>query len=224
MDSQNRAEILKGLAEAVITYNEDMATKLAARALEAGIEANEAILQGLARGMERVGELYGAGEYFVPELLGCADALNAGLQILKPHIKSDTLQTRFKVLIGTVEGDIHDIGKNLVRIMYEGAGWDVYDLGVNVKADRFVEEQRRVRADVVGVSALMTTSMVVIPNIIKALKSLDPAVTVMAGGAPITRETAGKLGADGFAANCGTVVRETLEALQRARSAQSVVR
>ncbi len=217
---REREEILEGLAEAVVAYDEDKAAELTRKALDAGIEPNDAILEGLARGMEKVGKLYEQQEYFVPELLLCADALTAGLEVLKPHIKVETLEARLKVVIGTVEGDIHDIGKNLVRTMYEAAGWEVYDLGADVKIGRFLEEQQRTKADVVAVSALMTMSMAAIPTIIKSIKAHDPRITVMAGGAPLTRETAKQYGADGYADNCGTVVKETLEAMRRTRNAQ----
>jgi len=217
---QEKEEILKGLSEAVTAYDEEKAAKLSKRALELGIEPGDAILNGLTLGMERAGQLYELQEYFVPELLLCSDALNAGLDILKPHINTERLDTRLKVVIGTVEGDIHEIGKNLVRTMYEAAGWDVYDLGTDVNTARFIEEQRKTNADVVALSALMTTSMAAMPEIIGALKAGSPRVTVMAGGAPLTRETARKYGADGYADNCGAVVRETLKAIHAAQAAK----
>lgn len=169
--------------------------------------------------LEKVGQLYEQQEYFVPELLLCADALNAGLEVLKPHIKTEALEARLKVVIGTVEGDIHDIGKNLVRTMYEAAGWEVFDLGANVRIASFLEEQQRTGADVVALSSLMTTSMAAIPEVIKTIKGRDARITVMAGGAPLTRETARQYGADGYADNCATVVRETLAAMRRTRDA-----
>ncbi len=215
----DREEILKALAEAVITYDEERAAELAKRSLEMSIDPNDAILEGLARGMEKVGQLYEQQEYFVPELLLCADALNAGLEVLKPHIRTEALDARLKVVIGTVEGDVHDIGKNLVRTMFEAAGWEVFDLGADVKLSSFLEEQQRTGADVVALSSLMTTSMAAIPEVVKAIKARDSRVTIMAGGAPLTRETARQYGADGYADNCGAVVRETLEAMRRIRSA-----
>jgi corrinoid protein of di/trimethylamine methyltransferase len=219
MASQTETEeILTGLAEAVIAYDEEKTVELARSALDKGIDPSDAILKGLAPGMEKVGQLYEQQEYFVPELLLCADALNAALDVLKPHIKAESQEAAIKVVIGTVEGDIHDIGKNLVRIMYEAAGWEVYDLGTDVKIDRFLEEQQKTGADVVAISALMTTSMLAIPEVIKRIKAHDPRITVMAGGAPLTWETAKQYGADGYADNCSAAVKQTLEVLRRVRA------
>ena len=218
MDSvETEKEILRGLADAVIAYDEEKTVELAKMALEKSIDPSDAILKGLAVGMEEVGRLYEKQEYFVPELLLCADAMNAALDVLKPHIKLETQSKPFSVVIGTVEGDIHEIGKNLVRIMYEAAGWTVYDLGADVKIPRFLEEQKRTGADVVAISSLMTMSMLAIPEVIKPIKAYDPGITVMVGGAPLTREMAMAYGADGFAPNCGTAVKETLEALGRVK-------
>jgi methanogenic corrinoid protein MtbC1 len=214
MDSiETIKEILKGLADAVVTYDEEKTVELAKIVLEKGIDPSEAILKGLAVGMEEVGKLYEKQEYFVPELLLCADSMNAALDVLKPHIKLKTQSKPHSVVIGTVEGDIHEIGKNLVRIMYEAAGWTVYDLGADVKIPRFLEEQKRTGAEVVAISSLMTTSMLAIPEVIKPIKAYDPSITVMVGGAPLSREMALAYGADGFALNCGTAVKETLNAL-----------
>ena len=218
MDSvETEKEILRGLADAVIAYDEEKTVELAKMALEKSIDPSDAILKGLAVGMEEVGRLYEIQEYFVPELLLCADSMNAALDVLKPHIKLETQLKPFSVVIGTVEGDIHEIGKNLVRIMYEAAGWTVYDIGADVKIPRFLEEQKRTGADVVAISSLMTTSMLAIPEVIKPIKAYDPGITVMVGGAPLTREMAMAYGADGFALNCGTAVKETLEALGRVK-------
>jgi corrinoid protein of di/trimethylamine methyltransferase len=216
---QEREETLKGLTEAVTQFDEEKVAELSKRALELGIEPGDAILNGLTPGMERAGHLYEQQEYFVPELLLCSDALNAGLNILKPLLRTEASDTRVRVVIGTVEGDIHEIGKNLVRTMYEAAGWEVFDLGTDVNMARFVEEQKRTDAHVVALSALMTTSMTAMPEIITALKAASPRVTIMAGGAPLTEETAKRYGADGYADNCGAVVRQTLKALRTAREA-----
>ncbi len=210
-------EIFKGLSEAVIVYDEDKSVEFAKAALENGVDPTDAILKGLAHGMEKVGELFDKQEYFVPEMLACADALNAAVEILKPHLNIKTQGPQVKVVIGTVEGDIHEIGKNLVRIMFDAAGWEVYDLGGNVKLEQFLEKQQKTSADVVALSALMTTSMAAIPEIIKMIKSAEPRVTVMVGGAPLSWELARKYGADGYSPNCGTAVNDTLEAIRRVR-------
>jgi methanogenic corrinoid protein MtbC1 len=210
-------EILKGLSDAVIAFDEEKTVELARMALEKGVDPNDAILNGLAVGMNEVGKLYEKQEYFVPELLLCADAMNAAVDVLKPHIKLETQAKPYSVVIGTVEGDIHEIGKNLVKIMYEAAGWAVYDLGADVKIPVFLDEQKRTGADVVAISCLMTTSMLAIPEVIKLIKEHDQGITVMIGGAPLSYERAMAYGADGFAANCGAAVKETLNALNRVK-------
>ena len=136
-------------------YDEEESPKLCQEALDAGIDAYSAIMDGLAAGMDTVGDLYDQKEYFVPELLLCSDAMYAGLEVLKPHVKTDEHQAAGKIIMGVVEGDIHDIGKTLVKTMFEAAGWEIYDLGKDVKLERFVEELHRTGADVVALSALM---------------------------------------------------------------------
>jgi methanogenic corrinoid protein MtbC1 len=159
-------ELIKGLYDAVINMDEDVARKLSQATLEEGIGAYYTVTHGLTAAMEKVGELYVSKEYFVPEILLCSDALYAGLEILSPHIKVSTTEKKRQIVIGTVEGDIHDIGKNLVKIMFEAAGWTVHDLGGDVHLPRFVEEQKRKQSDVVAMSALVTTSMLAMPKAI----------------------------------------------------------
>jgi len=207
-------ELIKSLFESVINMDEDAARVISNAILNEGVDAYSAITRGLTTAMEKVGVLYSNQEYFVPELLLCSDALYASLEILKPHVKIDTSAFRKKIILGTVEGDIHDIGKNLVKIMFEAAGWEVYDLGNDVRISRFVEEQKRVKADLVGLSALMSTSMLAIPKIIELLRAEDKGVMVMAGGAPLNRDIAAKYGANGYAANAGEAVQEALRLLE----------
>jgi corrinoid protein of di/trimethylamine methyltransferase len=222
MASKERTQqIFKALYDAVVAYDEEASTELSQTALEEGIDAYDAVMNGLAAGMEKVGQLYASQEYFVPQLLLCADALYAGLEILKPHIKRHTEEAKLKIVIGTVEGDIHDIGKNLVRIMFDAAGWTVYDLGKDVKIERFAEEQERTASDVVALSALMTTSMLAMPNIIKMVKAVNPNVAIMVGGAPLTPDIAKRYGADGYASNAGEAVRETVGVITRLRGRQA---
>jgi len=207
-------ELIKSLFESVINMDEDAARVISNAILNEGVDAYSAITRGLTAAMEKVGVLYANHEYFVPELLLCSDALYASLEILKPHVKIDTSAFRKKIILGTVEGDIHDIGKNLVKIMFEAAGWEVYDLGNDVRISRFVEEQKRVKADLVGLSALMSTSMLAIPKIIELLRAEDKGVMVMAGGAPLNRDIAAKYGANGYAANAGEAVQEAFRLLE----------
>lgn len=217
MASQERKdELLKGLYDGVVEFEEDRVAELSKAAIEEGVDAYEAIMKGLAAGMERVGELYASQEYFVPELLLCADALYAGLDILKPHLKKIDAGGSRKIVLGVVEGDIHDIGKTLVKVMFDAAGWEVYDLGNDVKVERFAEEQQRTDADLVGLSALMTTSMLAMPKIIKLIRNRDQHVPVIVGGAPLNRDIATQYGADGYAPNAGEAVAEAVRVLGKA--------
>jgi methanogenic corrinoid protein MtbC1 len=215
MASEERTEeLIKGLYNSIIDMDEDTTRKLSQAVLEEGIDAYYAVTNGLAAGMDKVGELYANQEYFVPELLLCSDALYAGLEILRPHIKVSGTETKRQIIIGTVEGDIHDIGKNLVKIMFEAAGWTVHDLGRDVKLSRFVEEQSTKQADVVALSALMTTSMLAMPRVIEMLRAKDSKVAIMLGGAPLTRDIAKSYGADGYADNAGEAVKEANKMLK----------
>jgi corrinoid protein of di/trimethylamine methyltransferase len=196
---EKRQEILDKLRNAVIQYDEDAAKEGAQEALDNGLEGNDAIFNGLVSGMEEVGRLFESQEYFVPELLMCADALYAGLDILKPHVKKMDLGVKGSVVIGTVEGDVHDIGKNIVKMMFDVAGFTVYDLGRDVPLDKFVEEQIKTDSDLVCLSAMMTTTMVGMKKVIDNLKAKNPNIKIMIGGAPVSQDIADKWGADGYA-------------------------
>jgi corrinoid protein of di/trimethylamine methyltransferase len=209
-------EILKGLHDAVLKFEEDDAVKWSKIALEEGVDPFVATMNGLANGMMEAGEKYNCKEYFVPELLMCADALYAGLEILKPAVKASGRKSEVKgsIVLGVVEGDVHDIGKNLVKLMFEVAGWTVYDLGKDVPLDKFVDEMIKTDSQVVGISALMTTSMLNMPVVIKKLRAKNPKVRIMLGGAPLNPEVVEKYGADGYARNAGTAVDEAMNLLK----------
>jgi corrinoid protein of di/trimethylamine methyltransferase len=207
---ERKREILKGLHDGVVEYEEDKVVELSQAALDEGMDAYEAIMDGLAAGMETVGKLYDSQEYFVPEVLMCSDALYKGLDILKPHMKDAGEKVKGQVVIGTVEGDVHDIGKNLVKMMFEVAGFTVHDLGRDVKLERFVEEQLKTDSEIVALSALMTTSMLAMPRVIEMIRSKNPNVKVMVGGAPVSGEVADKYGADGYADNAANAVQEAI--------------
>ena len=209
-------EILKALHNAVSNFEEDDAVKWAKIALQEGVDPFVATMNGLADGMIEAGEKYNRKEYFVPELLMCADALYAGLNLLKPAIDASGRKSEAKgsIVLGVVEGDVHDIGKNLVKLMFEVAGWTVYDLGKDVPLDKFVEEMIKTESQVVGISALMTTSMLSMPEVIKKLRAKNPKVRIMLGGAPLNPEVAEKYGADGYAKNAGTAVDEAIHLLK----------
>lgn len=214
---EKKTEILEKLKNAVINYDEDTAKEAAKEALDTGVDAAEAIFNGLVKGMEEVGRLFEAQEYFVPELLMCADALYAGLDILKPHMKKLDLGVKGSVVIGTVEGDVHDIGKNIVKMMFDVAGFTVYDLGRDVPLDKFVEEQLRTDSDLVCLSAMMTTTMVGMKTVIDKLKAKNPNVRIMIGGAPVSQDIAEKWGADGYAKDASNALKDAINMISSLR-------
>ncbi len=203
-------EILKGLRDAVYCFEEDDAVKWSNTALKEGLDPILAIMEGLAAGMTRASDSYLAKQYFLPQLLGCSDALYAGLALLKPAVLASGRKTTTKgsLVIGVVEGDVHDIGKNLIKVMFDAAGWEVYDLGRDVPLEKFVEEQIRTNSKMVALSAMMTTTMRLMPVVIKKLKEKNPDILTMVGGAPLNLAIAEKYGADGYTDNAGTVIDE----------------
>ncbi|MBW1852510.1 MAG: corrinoid protein [Deltaproteobacteria bacterium] len=213
---ERKGEILKGLHDAVVEYEEDTVAELSQAALDEGVDPYEAIMDGLAAGMETVGRLYDSQEYFVPEVLMCSDALYRGLDILKPHMKGAS-NVKGQVVIGTVEGDVHDIGKNLVKMMFEVAGFTVHDLGRDVKLEKFVEEQLKTDSEIVALSALMTTSMLAMPRVIEMIRQRNPNVKIMLGGAPVSSDVADKYGADGYADNASNAVQEAIRMVSSLR-------
>jgi corrinoid protein of di/trimethylamine methyltransferase len=214
-----RKELLSQLHKGVVEFEEDEVKEAAQRVVDEGLNAYDAVMNGLASGMVEVGQLYDQQEYFVPELLMCADALYAGLDILKPHIRVEDLGDRPKgqVVIGTVQGDVHDIGKNIIKMMFEVAGFTVYDLGRDVPLEKFVEEQLRTDSEIVALSAMMTTTMMGMEKAVKMIKEKNPNVAIMLGGAPVTKDTADLFGADGYAENAGNAVQEAIKMIGRLR-------
>lgn len=207
---EKKAEILESLRNAVIKYDEELSENAAREALEVGMDANDAIFNGLVNGMEEVGRLFEAQEYFVPEILMCADALYKGLEILRPHVKILDLGVRGSVVIGTVEGDVHDIGKNIVKMMFDVAGFTVYDLGRDVPLDNFVAEQMSTDSDLVCLSAMMTTTMMGMKKVIEDLRAKNPNVRIMIGGSPVSQDIAEKFGADGYAKDASNALKDAL--------------
>ena len=188
-------------------HNKVVITKVQA-ALDAGVAAPVILNEGLIPAMTEVGRLFEEGEYFVPEMLIAARAMQSGLAILKPHLIELDTKSIGKVVIGTVKGDLHDIGKNLVAMMLEGAGFEVIDLGTDVTPEKFVDATRDKSAHIVALSALLTTTMQSMTATIQALQNagLREQVKVMIGGAPITQEYANMIGADGFATDASRAV------------------
>ncbi len=212
-----KEELFEALKQGVIDYQEEPVKEASQQVLDEGYTALEAIMDGLAAGMEVVGDLYERHEYFVPEVLMCADALYAGLAILRPHVPKAESGAIAQVVIGSIQGDVHDIGKNLVKMMFDVAGWEVYDLGRDVPLESFVEEQMRTDAEVVAMSAMMTTTMLGMKKVIKMIKDKNPNVAIMLGGAPVTQDVAKLFGADGYAESAGNAVAEGIKMIARLR-------
>ena len=204
-----KEELLRQIADAVVEMEEDTVEELAQQSLTAGIDAYETIDLGLAKGMERAGQLFDEEEYFVPELLMCSDAMNVGIDVLKPHLKSENVSKKGKVVSGVVEGDTHDIGKNLVRLMMETGGFEVLDLGRDIPPAEFVSKAEEYGADIIGIATLMTTTMPGMKEVVDILadKGIRDKFKVIVGGGPISPAFAKKIGADGYARNAADAVK-----------------
>ncbi len=198
--------LLQELKEAVVRGNHTQATELTQQLLENGATPHQILNEGLIAGMSTVGELFKRGDCYVPEMLLAARAMKSALAILRPHLVETGVEPLGTVVLGTVQGDVHDIGKNLAGMFLEGAGFQVIDLGVDVSADRFVQAIKENNAQVLGMSALLTTTMIYTAEVIKALKAanLRDKVKVIVGGAPITEEWAKSIGADAFAVDAAS--------------------
>ncbi len=217
----SKEEVLEKLKTGVVEYLEEQVKEAAQQGLDDGYDALELIMDGLAAGMEIVGDLYDRHEYFVPEVLMCADALYGGLDILRPHIPPKEGGLNAQVVIGSIQGDVHDIGKNLVKMMFDVAGWEVHDLGRDVPLESFVEEQLKTDSEVVAMSAMMTTTMLGMKKVIQMIKDKNPNVAIMLGGAPVTQDVANLFGADGYAESAGNAVSEGIKMIGRLREMQN---
>ena len=195
---------LKGIAEALIDGNADKVKELVKGAADEGVEAKKILDEGLISGMEVVGVRFKNCEIYVPEVLVSARAMHAGMDILGPLLVASGVKARGTFVVGTVKGDLHDIGKNLVAMMLKGAGWKVIDLGVDVDADMFVQSALNENADVIGLSALLTTTMVNMKSVIELAKNKDCKAKIVVGGAPLTQSYANEIGADGYAPDAAT--------------------
>ena len=211
--ANEREAVLAGLADSVWKLDAAMATEFAQRALAIGIDAYDAINDGLAKGMMVVSGKFDRREYFVPELLRAAKAMNTGIDILKPFLKVDASTHKGTVVIATVKGDIHQIGKNLVALMLRTAGFTVHDLGVNCPAEKYLGKAREENADIIGMSALMTTTMLYMETVTQALQKegLRERISVMVGGAPVSEAFAKKVGADRYASHAAMAVEVAKE-------------
>ena len=199
---------LSPLSRAIEGGDRDKSVQLTAEALSADANPQDIIAHGLQAGMGVVGEKFSSGEYFLPDMLMAARAMKAALEVLKPSLEKTGIPTIGKVVIGTVEGDMHDIGKNVVATFLSGSGFEVFDLGNNVPDKKFVDEVRQKKPNILGLSALLTTTMPVMGRVIKALDTagLRSSVKVIVGGAPVTQDYANFIGADAYAYDGGRAV------------------
>lgn len=210
-------ELLTKMREDLYKGDVNSVASLVQEALDRGLSPGDILEKGLIAGMNKVGEDFRDGILFIPEVLRPARAMHAGMSILKPLLSKGELKGTGKFVIGTVKGDLHDIGKNLVGMMMEGAGFEVIDLGIDTPSERFIDAVEQHQPQLVGMSALLTTTMVQMKGVIEALKEagLRNRVKVMVGGAPVTEKYAQDIGADGYAPNASAAVDKARELLQR---------
>jgi len=197
---------LKALAEAIIRGDQNAAVQTTTTALDEGTAAEDVLNEGLIAGMDIVGSRFKKNEIYIPEVLIAARAMKSAMEILEPELVKAGVKPIGKFLVGTVQGDLHDIGKNLVAMMLKGAGFKVIDLGVDVPPEKFIEQAKVADAQLIGMSALLTTTMLGMEKAIKALKDAGVSAKVMIGGAPVTQGYADKIGANGYAPDAASAV------------------
>ena len=209
------SELLGKMAESLIAGKVDEVTDLTRQALDANVSSKDILEKGLLAGMEVVGKRFKANEMFIPEVLRCAKCMHGAMEILRPLLAETGVETAGTFVIGTVKGDLHDIGKNLVGMMFEGAGFKVIDLGIDLDPAAFVEAIKEHNANLFGMSALLTTTMPKMGETINAIKEagLRDQVKIMIGGAPVTSEFAKEIGADAYASNAASAVDKGKELL-----------
>lgn len=204
-----REELLEELCDCVLNMRDDDVEEIAQQYIDEGYDPNEAIFNGLVVGMNKAAELYDQEEYFIPELLICSDAMYNGLDILRPHLPKDEGSKKCKVACGVVQGDTHDIGKNIVKIMLEASGYEIEDLGRDVPIQNFVDAVKNDGAEVVAMSTLMSTSMENMGKVIELMKEqgVRDQAKVVVGGGPISQSFSDKIGADGYSATAVEAVK-----------------
>lgn len=207
--SDLKKDLLEELSSSVVDMDDELAVDSAKKFIENNFEAYDGIANGLAKGMDKAGKLYEEEEYYIPELLMCSDAMYAGLEVLRPHPKREKTDKNYKAVVGVVEGDTHDIGKNLFKIMLETTGFDVVDLGRDVPPIEFINKAKEIGANMIGMSTLMTTTMDNMEVVIDLLEKegMRDNVVVMVGGGPILQTFADKIGADGYAPEASKAAR-----------------
>jgi 5-methyltetrahydrofolate--homocysteine methyltransferase len=198
--------MLDKLQDALMAGKKAEVETLVDQALAEGLPTRRILNEGLIEGMQKLGVMFKNNEVFIPEVLVAARAMNAGLTKLEPYLIKDKIEPKGLVVIGTVKGDLHDIGKNLVGMMLKGAGYKIVDLGADVAPDRFVEAARQNKADVVALSALLTTTMIQMKSVVQAFQGAGLGVPVIVGGAPLTQDYADQIGAKGYAPDAASAV------------------
>lgn len=211
------SELYLQLATAVAEMDEERSAAVAQEILNTELNLLEAIEEGLVKGMSRAGDLFEAEEYFIPELLLCADAMDAAMDIWIPHIKAEERKARGCIVIGTVFGDTHDLGKNIVALLLKGAGYEVIDLGRDVSARSFVDAAMKYKADVIALSTLMTTTMDHMAAVLRLLEQEGKRelFKVILGGKPVSAAFAQQIGADAYCANAGAALRKVKEIMSQ---------
>jgi len=201
--------LLDEIYEAVVNRDRDRVIELAKEVVSRSIDPTEAIEKGFKRGMEKIGDMFAELEIFIPDMITAADIMNEGLDILQPVLTSRGVKAQGKILLGTIQGDVHEIGKNIVKILLEGAGFEVVDLGRDVNVLTFIDRYREIEPDIIGISALMTNTMINIPRVIEDLKKLGvrDKVKIMVGGAPVLPDWAESIGADGYGESAKDAVK-----------------
>jgi 5-methyltetrahydrofolate--homocysteine methyltransferase len=207
--------MLNDIQDALLKGKKEEVEKLVDQALSSGIPTGQILNEGLIAGMETLGIMFKNNEVFIPEVLVAARAMNAGLAKLEPYLVRDGIQPKGAVVIGTVKGDLHDIGKNLVAMMLRGAGYKIIDLGIDVSAEKFVAAAKDNQANIVALSALLTTTMIQMKNIVAAVRDSGLGIPVIVGGAPLTREYADEIQAQGYAPDAASAVEEVGRLLAR---------
>ncbi|MCK5147342.1 corrinoid protein [bacterium] len=206
--------ILQKLSEAIQQGDDRLAASATQKAIEQQLQAAEILNNGLIAGMDIIGQRFRDMEIFLPDVLMAARAMHAGMDVLKPLLLQAGVESRGKIILGTVKGDLHDIGKNLVAIMLKGAGFEIFDLGVDVEAGRFIDAAVKEKASIIGLSALLTTTMPAMKEIIDLLKErgLSDQIKIIVGGAPLSQESANTMGANSYAKDAASAV-ETIKAM-----------
>jgi 5-methyltetrahydrofolate--homocysteine methyltransferase len=207
--------MLKMIQEALLLGKKDEVEKLVDQALGSGFSAAAILNQGLIVGMERLGVLFKKNEVFIPEVLVAARAMNAGMARLEPLLIKEGIKPKGSVVIGTVKGDLHDIGKNIVAMMLKGAGYRILDLGTDVSPEKYVATARENQASIIALSALLTTTMIQMKNVVEAVQAAGLGIPVIIGGAPVTRDYADEIKAQGYAPDAASAVEEVVRLLAR---------